>query len=138
MIFFEKKSEVLCKDEHGSVHPIISHQSITQIAWGPYEDICPQELERMRGIKSMQAYSWKRMECTSGLARFIKFSFSDQHINSIKLKNLGSLRDFVRDVLHIPLLKRKKKELQEARGGLVELKARPSFLGFLQSYSLAC
>ena len=31
---------------------------------GPYEDRCSQELERMRGIKSMQVYSWKRMECT--------------------------------------------------------------------------
>ena len=29
---------------------------------GPYEDICSQELERMQGIKSMQVYSWKRME----------------------------------------------------------------------------
>ena len=31
---------------------------------GPYEDICSQELERMQGIKSMQVYSWKRMEWT--------------------------------------------------------------------------
>ena len=27
----------------------------------------------------MQVYSWKCMECTSGLARFIEFNFSDQH-----------------------------------------------------------
>ena len=27
----------------------------------------------------MQSYSWKRMECTSGLARFIEFSYSDKH-----------------------------------------------------------
>ena len=27
--FFEKKFQVLCKEEHGSVHPIISHWSIT-------------------------------------------------------------------------------------------------------------
>jgi len=33
----------------------------------------------MRGIKSMQVYSWKHMECTSGLARFIEFSYSDKH-----------------------------------------------------------
>ena len=31
---------------------------------GPYEDICSQEQEGMRGIKSMQVYSLKRMECT--------------------------------------------------------------------------
>ena len=79
MIFFEKKSQVLCKEEHDSIHPIISHQSITQKAWGPYEDICSQELERKQGIKSMQVYSWKRMECTIGLARFIEFSYSDKH-----------------------------------------------------------
>ena len=34
------------------------------MARGPYEDRCSQEQERMRGIKSMQVYSWKRMECT--------------------------------------------------------------------------
>ena len=77
--FLEKKSQVLCKEDHGSLHPITSHQSITQIAWVPYEDICSQELERKQGIKSMEVYSWKRMECTSGLARFIEFNFSDQH-----------------------------------------------------------
>jgi len=27
--FFEKKFQVICKEEHGSVHPIISHYSIT-------------------------------------------------------------------------------------------------------------
>jgi hypothetical protein len=27
----------------------------------------------------MQVYSWKRMECTIGLARFIEFSYSDKH-----------------------------------------------------------
>jgi hypothetical protein len=27
--FFKKKFQVLCKEEHGSVHPIISHYSIT-------------------------------------------------------------------------------------------------------------
>jgi len=26
----------------------------------------------------MQADSWKRMECTRGMARFIEFKFSDQ------------------------------------------------------------
>ena len=94
MIFFEKKSQVLCKEEHGSIHPIISHQSITQIAWGPYEDICSQELERMQGIKSMQVYSWKCMECTRRLARFIEFNFSDQHaicLNSRKREFEGSV-----------------------------------------------
>ena len=45
---------------------------------GPYEDICSQEQERMRGIKSMQVYSWKRMEYTRGMARFIEFKFGDQ------------------------------------------------------------
>jgi len=41
------------------------------------------------------------------------------------------LREFVRDVLHIPSLERKKRELQEARGGFAEPKARLSLLGFL-------
>ena len=94
MIFFEKKFQVLCKEEHGSIHPIISHQSITQITWGPYEDICSQELERMQGIKSMQVYSLKRMECTRRLARFIEFNFSDQHaicLNSRKREFEGSV-----------------------------------------------
>jgi len=59
-------------------------------------------------------------------------------MNSFKLKNLGSKREFVRDVLHIPSLKRKKRELQEAIGGLVEPKARSSLLGFLLSCSLTC
>ena len=48
----------------------------------------------MRGIKSMQVYSWKRMECTSGLARFIEFNFSDQHaicLNSRKREFEGSV-----------------------------------------------
>ena len=56
--------------------------------------ICSQELVRMRGIKSMQVYSWKRMECTSGLARFIEFNFSDQHaicLNSRKREFEGSV-----------------------------------------------
>ena len=48
----------------------------------------------MRGIKSMQVYSWKCMECTSGLARFIEFNFSDQHaicLNSRKREFEGSV-----------------------------------------------
>ena len=52
----------------------------------------------------MQVYLRKRIECIRWVARFFEFNFSDQQINSIKLKNLGSLREFVRDVLHIPSL----------------------------------
>jgi len=78
------------------------------------------------------------MECIRWVARFFEFNFSDQQINSIKLKNLGSLREFVRDVLHIPSLERKKRLLQEARGGFAEPKARLSLLVFLMSCSLAC
>ena len=59
-------------------------------------------------------------------------------MNSFKLKNLGSKREFVRDVLHIPSLKCKKREPQEARVGFAEPKARPSLLVFLMSCSLAC
>ena len=92
----------------------------------------------MRGIRSIQVYLWKRMECIRWVARFFEFNFSDQQINSIKLKKLGSLREFVRDVLHIPSLKRKKREPQEARGGFAEPKVQPSLLGFLLSCSLAC
>ena len=44
------------------------------------------------------------MECIRWVARFFESNFGDQQINSIKLKNLGSLREFVRDVLHIPSL----------------------------------
>ena len=40
--------------------------------------------------------------------------------------------------LHIPSLKKKKREQKEVRGGLVEPKVQPSLLGFLLSYSLAC
>ena len=32
----------------------------------------------------MQVCSWKRMECTSGLARFVEFNFSDQHAICLK------------------------------------------------------
>ena len=53
----------------------------------------------------MQDYSWKRMECNSVLARFNEFSLSDQQRNPLKLKNLASFREFVRDELHIPSLK---------------------------------
>ena len=52
----------------------------------------------------MQVYLWKRMECIRWDAWFFEFNFSDQQLNSIELKNLGSLREFVRDVLHIPSL----------------------------------
>ena len=40
--------------------------------------------------------------------------------------------------LHIPSLKRKKREPKEVRGGLVEPEVQPSLLGFLLSCSLAC
>jgi len=52
----------------------------------------------------MEVYLRKRMECIRWVARFFEFNFSDQKINSIRLKNLESLREFVRDVLHIPSL----------------------------------
>ena len=48
----------------------------------------------MQGIKSMQVYSLKRMECTRRLARFIEFNFSDQHaicLNSRKREFEGSV-----------------------------------------------
>ena len=48
----------------------------------------------MRGINSMQVYSWKHMECTCGLARFIEFNFSDQQrksLNSRKREFEGSV-----------------------------------------------
>ena len=45
------------------------------------------------------------MECNNVLARFNEFSLSDQQRNLLKLKNLASLREFVRDELHIPSLK---------------------------------
>ena len=45
------------------------------------------------------------MECKSVLARINEFSLSDQQRNLLKLKNLASLREFVRDELHIPSLK---------------------------------
>ena len=41
----------------------------------------------MQGQKSMQVYSWKRMECTSGLARFIEFNFNDQHAICLNSRN---------------------------------------------------
>ena len=62
MIFFKEIASTL-QEEHGHVHPIISHYSITQRAWGPYENNCSQEVEKMQGIKSMQVYSWKCKEC---------------------------------------------------------------------------
>ena len=82
----------------------------------------------MRGIRTMQVYLRKRIECIRWVARFFEFNFSDQKINSIRLKNLESLREFVRDVLHIPSLKWKKREPREARGGFAEPKVRPSLL----------
>ena len=45
------------------------------------------------------------MECNSVLARFNEFSLSDQQRNPLKLKNLASFRELVRDELHIPSLK---------------------------------
>ena len=59
-------------------------------------------------------------------------------MNSTKLKGLGNLRELVRDALHIPSLKRKKREPKEVRGGLVEPEVQPSLLGFLLSRSLVC
>jgi len=49
------------------------------------------------------------MVCKSVLARINEFSLSDQQRNLLKLKNLASLREFVRDELHIPSLKGKKR-----------------------------
>ena len=49
--FFEKKSQVLCKEDHGSIHiTLVNYLG----SMGPYEDICSQKLERMQGIKCMQ------------------------------------------------------------------------------------
>ena len=63
----------------------------------------------------MQVYSWKRMECIRWVARFFEFNFSDQKINSIRLKNLESLREFVRDVLHIPSLVEEEKGAEKTQ-----------------------
>ena len=59
------------------------------------------------------------------MARFIEFKFSDQHAICLNSR----VRE-LRVVLYKPSLKRKKRELREIRGGLVEPKVRPSFSGF--------
>ena len=63
----------------------------------------------------MQVYLWKRMECIRWVAWFFEFNFSDQQINLIKLKRLGSLMEFVRDVLHIPSLVEEKEGAEETQ-----------------------
>ena len=68
---------------------------------------------------------------------FIEFSISGQQRKLFKLKNLGSLREFVRVVLHIPSLKEEEEGPQEVRGGLVKPKVLPSLLEFLLSRPLA-
>ena len=65
---------------------------------------------------------------------FIEFSLSGQQRKLFKLKNL---REFVRVVLHIPLLKEEEEEPQVVRGGLVKPKVRPSLLECLLSRPLA-
>ena len=68
---------------------------------------------------------------------FIEFSFSGQQRKLFILKNLGSLRELVRVVLHIPSLKEEEEGPQEVRAGLVKPKVRPSLLEFLLSRLLA-
>ena len=77
------------------------------------------------------------MECIRWFPWFIEFSFSGQQRKLFKLKNLGSLREFMRVVLHIPSLKEEEEGPQEVRGGLVKPKVRPSLLEFLLSRPLA-
>jgi len=74
------------------------------------------------------------MECIRWLTWFIEFSLSGQQRKLFKLKNL---REFVRVVLHIPLLKEEEEEPQVVRGGLVKPKVRPSLLECLLSRPLA-
>ena len=68
---------------------------------------------------------------------FIEFSFSGQQRKLFILKNLGSLRELVRVVLHIPSLKEEEERPQEVRAGLVKPKVWPSLLEFLLSRPLA-
>ena len=77
------------------------------------------------------------MECIRWFPWFIEFSFSGQQRKLFKLKNLGSLREFMRVVLHIPSLKEEEEEPQVVRGGLVKPKVRPSLLECLLSRPLA-
>ena len=70
------------------------------------------------------------MECIRWLTLFIEFSFSGQQRKLFILKNLGSLRELVRVVLHIPSLKEEEEGPQEVRAGLVKPKVRPSLLEF--------
>ena len=104
---------------------------------GSLSSSCSQEQGERQGIKSMQVYSSKHMECIRWLTLFIEFSFSDQKRKLFKLKNLGSLRELVRVVLHIPSLKEEEEGPQEVRAGLVKPKVRPSLLEFLLSRPLA-
>ena len=64
MIFFGK--EILSTLQRRAWFHSSNHITLVNYlgSMGPYEDICSQEQERMRGIKSMQVYSWKHMECT--------------------------------------------------------------------------
>jgi hypothetical protein len=71
------------------------------------------------------------------LTWFIEFSFSGQQRKLFKLKNLGSLWEFVRVALHILSLKEEEEGPQEVRGGLVKQKVQPSLLEFLLSRPLA-
>ena len=74
--------------------------------------------KKMRGIKSMQADSWKRMECTRGMARFIEFKFSDQHAICLNSR----VREFEGSVAHTFICRGR-------RGNCPSLQhARPSML----------
>ena len=73
------------------IQPYLESQLLDSM--GSLSSFSSQEQGESQGIKSMQVYSWKRMECTRRLARFIEFNFSDQHaicLNSRKREFEGS------------------------------------------------
>ena len=92
----------------------------------------------MWGIKSMQVYSWKCVECTRRLARFLEFSFSDQWRNSLNSRTLGVWGSLWGVSCTYHRWRRKKRETKGVSGGLVEPRVRPFLPGFLSSCSSAC
>ena len=72
LIWGDKLLMILWKEIPSTLHGRAWFHSSNHITLVNYLDsmgslwryICSQELVRMRGIKSMQVYSWKRMECT--------------------------------------------------------------------------
>ena len=80
----------------------------------------------MWGIKSMQVYSWKCVECTRRLARFIEFNFSDQYaicLNSRKMEFKGSVAQ--------TFVCRGRREERWFEGGLAELRFNQPLLNLI-------